>query len=43
MERSTRRIEFFKKLKTIDPLVRDVKKNKKIYQKGQGIKATCLQ
>ncbi|XOD68123.1 MAG: transposase [Flavobacteriales bacterium Tduv] len=38
MECSTRRSEFFKSLRTSDLLGKDGKRNKKIYQKGQGIK-----
>ncbi|XOD67280.1 MAG: transposase [Flavobacteriales bacterium Tduv] len=37
-ERSTRRIEFFQKVKNLDPLERDGEKIRKIYQKSQGIK-----
>ncbi|XOD66914.1 MAG: hypothetical protein ACMUEL_02500 [Flavobacteriales bacterium Tduv] len=38
MGRSTRRSEFFKRVKHLDPLGRDGKKIRKIYQKGQRVK-----
>ncbi|XOD67039.1 MAG: hypothetical protein ACMUEL_03245 [Flavobacteriales bacterium Tduv] len=38
MERSTRRSEFFKKLKTLILWEEMEKEIRKIYQKGQGIK-----
>ncbi|XOD66860.1 MAG: hypothetical protein ACMUEL_02180 [Flavobacteriales bacterium Tduv] len=43
IDRSTRRSEFFKRLNTLIHWEDMEKEIRKIYQKVQGIKATCLQ